>query len=222
MNEQIWWFVARSTGIVALVCLVLSFVLGVLLATRVLKPHDRPAWLLDLHGWLSGLAVTMTALHLAGLVLDGYVHFGVAEILVPGASSYRPVAVAVGVVSTYLLVAVQVTAMLRRRLPRRVWRGVHLASYLVVWGGLVHAGLAGTDVVNWVYRVLALTLTGVAMVAAIVRVVTPGRTRRTTRSDDDSARDEPGRLGRHDRGDHLGHRPDGVAGEEVVAVRQRC
>jgi predicted ferric reductase len=189
VNDQIWWYVARSTGIVALVCLILSFVWGVMLATRIFKPHDRPAWLLDLHGWLGGLAVTMTALHLTGLVLDGYVHFGAAEILVPGASSYRPVAVAVGVVSTYLLVAVQVTAMLRRRLPKRVWRGVHLASYLVVWGGLVHAGMAGTDVANWVYRVLALALTGVAMIAAITAVIDRSVLPATTRSRRGSAAD---------------------------------
>lgn len=178
MNEQVWWYLSRSTGIVALVALVLSLVWGVLLATRVLRPHDRPAWLLDLHGWFGGVAVTMTGLHLLGLVLDGYVHFGVVELLVPGASPYRPLAVAVGVVSMYLLVAVQLTAVLRKRLPRRVWRGVHIASYLLVWGGLVHAGMAGTDVSNRGYQVLALALTILAASAAIVRIVSPTRSRR--------------------------------------------
>ena len=179
MNEQTWWYLSRSTGIVALVALVLSLVWGVLLATRVLRPHDRPAWLLDLHGWLGGLAVMMTAFHLLGLALDGYVHFGVGELFVPGASAYRPVAVAVGVVSMYLLVAVQLTAVLRKRLPRRVWRGVHYASYLLVWGGLVHAGMAGTDVSNRVYQVLAFALTVLAATAAILRIVSPARGRRS-------------------------------------------
>jgi predicted ferric reductase len=174
VSEQTWWYLSRSTGIVALVALVLSLVWGVLLATRVLKPHDRPAWLLDLHGWFGGLAVVMTGLHLLGLALDGYVHFGVAELFVPGASPYRPLAVAVGVVSMYLLVAVQVTAVMRRHLPRRVWHAVHYASYLLVWGGLVHAGMAGTDVSNRVYQVLALVLTILAVTAAIVRIVSPG------------------------------------------------
>ena len=53
MNPQIWWYLARSGGIVAWVLLVASVVWGVLLATRVLKPHDRPAWLLGMHRWLS-------------------------------------------------------------------------------------------------------------------------------------------------------------------------
>ena len=57
----------RSSGIIALVLLVLSVVWGVLLATRALKPYDRPAWLLDLHRWLGGTALVMTGLHLFGL-----------------------------------------------------------------------------------------------------------------------------------------------------------
>lgn len=175
MNEQVWWYLSRSSGIVALVAIVLSMVWGIMLSTRVLKPHDRPAWLLDLHGRLGGLAVAMTGLHLVGLVLDGYVHFGFSELFVPGASPYRPFAVAVGVISMYLLVAVQLTAVFRRRIPRKVWRGVHYASYPLVWGGLVHAGLAGTDVSNRVYQVLAVALAALATGAAVVRVATPSR-----------------------------------------------
>lgn len=175
MNEQTWWYLSRSSGIVALVLLVLSLVWGVLLATRVLRPYDRPAWLLDLHRWLGGTAIVMTGLHLLGLYLDGYVDFGPAELFVPGASEFRPLAVAVGVLSMYVLVAVQATSYLRRRLSKRVWHGVHLLSYGLVWGATVHAGMAGTDTSNRVYEALAIVLTFLAMIATIVRLVWPGK-----------------------------------------------
>ena len=175
MNEKIWWYLARSSGIVALVLLVASVLWGVALATRILKPHDRPAWLLDLHRWLAGSALVMTGLHLVGLVLDGYIDFGFADILVPGASAYRPVAVAIGMVSLYGMIAVQTTSYLRRWLSRRVWHGIHMLSYLVVWAAALHAGLAGTDVTNRAYQVLALVLTIAAVGAGLVRVLAPGR-----------------------------------------------
>ena len=175
MNEKVWWYLARSSGIVALVLLVASVVWGVLLATRALKPHDRPAWLLDLHRWLGGTALVMTGLHLLGLYLDGYIDYGLAELFVPGASEYRPLAVAIGVLSFYVLVAVQATSYLRRWLSKRMWHGVHLLSYALVWGAALHAGMAGTDTVNRAYRVLALVLTMVAVAATIVRIVTPGK-----------------------------------------------
>ena len=178
MNETFWWYLARSSGIVALVLLVATLVWGVLLHTRFLKPHDRPAWLLDLHRWLGGTALVMTALHLLGLYLDGYIDYGLVELVVPGASPYRPIGVAVGVVSFYLLVAIQVTSYLRKRLPRRVWHLIHLGSYGLVWGAAVHAGMSGTDVTNRAYQVVAVALTAIAVVATVVRLLSPVRTSR--------------------------------------------
>jgi predicted ferric reductase len=175
VSEQTWWYLARSSGIIALVLLVLSVVWGVLLATRALRPYDRPAWLLELHQWLGGSALVMTGLHLLGLYLDGYVEFGPAELFVPGASEYRPLAVAIGVLSLYVLVAVQLTSYFRRRLPKRVWRGVHLLSYGLVWGSTVHAGMAGTDVTNRIYQGLALGLTALTVAAVVLRLLIPGR-----------------------------------------------
>lgn len=182
MNPQLSWYLTRSSGMVAWVALVASLVLGVLLATRVLKPADRPAWLLAMHRWLAGIAVVATALHLLTLVTDSYVHFSWAEILVPGASQWKPLAVAVGVVSLYLLVAVQITSVMMRRLSRRVWKAVHFGSYVLVWMVSVHAGLAGTDVTNRVYQGVALALLIAAVSATIVRVLTPAHSRRAARS----------------------------------------
>ncbi len=178
MNEHVWWYLSRSSGIVALVLLVLSLVWGVLLSTRVLRPHDRPAWLLDLHRWLGGTAIAMTGLHLLGLWLDGYIDYGFADLFVPGASEYRPVAVAIGVLSLYVMIAVQLTSYLRRWLPRRAWHGVHLLSYGLVWGAAIHAGMAGTDTANGLYQAVAVALTLVAVAATLVRILTPSRQRR--------------------------------------------
>jgi DMSO/TMAO reductase YedYZ heme-binding membrane subunit len=174
VNEKVWWYLARSSGIVALVLLVLSVVWGVLLATRALRPMDRPAWLLDLHKWLGGMALAMTGLHMVGLYLDGYIEFGFTELLVPGASEYRPVAVAIGVLSFYVMVAVQVTSYMRRWLSKRVWHAIHVLSYGLVWGAALHAGMAGTDTVNRAYQALAILLTMVAVAATMIRIVSPG------------------------------------------------
>jgi len=178
MNEKIWWYLSRSSGIVALVMLVLSVVWGVLLATRALRHIDRPAWLLDLHKWLGGMALVMTGLHMLGLYLDGYIQYGFTELLVPGTSDYRPLAVAIGVLSFYVMVAVQATSYMRRWLSKRMWYGIHVLSYGLVWGAAIHAGMAGTDTINRAYQVLALLLTMLAVAATMIRIVTPARARR--------------------------------------------
>ena len=182
MNEKTWWYLSRSSGIVAMVLLVLSLVWGVLLATRVLKPHDRPAWLLDLHRWLGGMSLVMTGLHLVGLVMDDWIHFGFTDLFVPGASEFKPLAVALGVLSMYVLIAVQVSSYFRKRLSAKVWRSIHVLSYGLIWLAAVHAGMAGTDTTNRVYQALAVVLTMLAVTATTVRILAPGRAGRSGRT----------------------------------------
>ncbi len=45
----------------------------------------------------------------------------------------------------YLLLAVEVTSLLRSRMPRRLWRGVHFATFGLYLVATVHAPSAGTD-----------------------------------------------------------------------------
>jgi len=142
---SVWWYAARSAGIVTWALAALSVVWGLLLSTKVLGRAVRPNWLLDLHRFLGGISVLFTGLHIAALVADGYVHFGVADILLPFASSWKPTAVALGVISMWLLLAVEGTSLLMKRLPRKRWHAVHLLSYLLFWMATLHGMLAGTE-----------------------------------------------------------------------------
>jgi hypothetical protein len=124
MNQQLWWYVARSGGIVAWALLGASVLWGLALSTKVLHGKPRPNWILDLHRFLGGLALIFTGVHVVALVLDSYVHFGLTEILVPLASAWHPVAVAWGVIGLYLLLAVELTS-LAKRISKRTWRMTH-------------------------------------------------------------------------------------------------
>src|SRR6516165_4304970 len=87
MATELWWYVARSGGILAWVMLAAGVIWGLLLSTRVLGRRPRPAWLLDLHRFFGACAVVFVAIHVIAIVLDSYVHFGLADVLVPFASS---------------------------------------------------------------------------------------------------------------------------------------
>jgi predicted ferric reductase len=145
MRSQLWWYVARSGGIVAWALLGLSVLWGLALSTRALGPKPRPNWLLDLHRYLGGLALIFTGLHVTGLVADSYTHFGPTEILVPFTGAWHPVAVAWGVIAMYLLVAVELTSLARKRLSKRVWRMTHMLSFPLFVLATGHGLSAGTD-----------------------------------------------------------------------------
>jgi predicted ferric reductase len=172
MNPQTWWYMARATGYVAWGLLAASVIAGLLFSTRLTRGRPTRAWLLDLHRFLAGAAVAFTVWHVVGLVADSYVHFGPADVLVPLASSWKPGAVALGVVAMYLLAAVELSSLCMRHLPRRLWRGIHLTSYVLFWLASFHLLTAGTDAGNASSRVAAASVMGVVVVLTLVRSVT--------------------------------------------------
>ena len=65
--------------------------------------------------------------------------------LVPFTASYRPLWTGLGVVAMELLVALAITNRLRHRLPYRVWRRLHYASFAVWLAATAHGVMSGTD-----------------------------------------------------------------------------
>lgn len=177
MNEpHIWWYITRASALIAWALMTISVLWGILLSTRVMRRIDNPAWLQDLHRYLGGLTLFMAALHMVSLMLDGWLKFSLPETLVPFATDYKPLAVALGIISFYILIAVQGTSLFMNRLPRRFWKGLHYSSYVALLLVALHAGWSGTDVGAWWYRVLAIVLISVATIAVLVRIITGTKT----------------------------------------------
>ena len=173
MNPHFWWYLARASGMVAWAVSGATCLWGILLVTRMLKPADRPAWLLDLHRWLGVLSIAAVAAHLGALVADSnpYVYFGWRELFVPQASAWRPVAITWGVIAFYILVVVQLTSLVMKKLPKRVWRSIHLTSYAMFVMATVHGFLAGADAKHLVFIVVASAGCGVLLFATVARVL---------------------------------------------------
>ncbi len=187
MNPQFWWHLTRASGIVAWLMLTLSVIWGILLSTKAFPEQRRPVWLLSLHRWLGGLTISFLAIHIAALVADSYVEFGVADIAIPYASEWKPGAVAFGVLAAWLLVAVQLTSLAMRRLPRKFWRAVHLTSYVAFWLTSMHAAFAGTDATSWLYRGGAVASIVSVAWALMYRVANRRAVRRAARASADRA-----------------------------------
>jgi predicted ferric reductase len=145
MHSTLLWYTARASGIVTWALLAASVLWGLALSTRVLGGRPRPAWLLDLHRFLGGAAVVFLAVHIVTIMFDTYVHFGLVEVLVPLTGTWRPGAVAWGIVAMYLLVAVELTSLARARLPKRVWDSSHYVAFPLFLFASIHALTAGTD-----------------------------------------------------------------------------
>jgi sulfoxide reductase heme-binding subunit YedZ len=155
-STKLWWYVSRSTGIVAWALTTAAVLWGLALSTRALGPRPPAPWLLDLHRFLGGLACVFVGFHLVGLVADNYTHWAWKEILIPMASSWKPGATAWGIVSLYLVVAIEATSLAMKRMPRKIWRAVHFSSFPLFLTASLHLLKAGTDRGNYVLRWIVL------------------------------------------------------------------
>ena len=164
MSGPLPWYIARAAGLVSWGLLTAATMWGLALSTKIFGRRPRPNWLLDLHRMLGGLALVFTGVHVGAILLDTYVHFGLTSVLVPFASTWHPLAVAWGVVAFYLLLAVEITSLLRSRISRRAWRGVHYASFGLFVTATIHGLASGTDAT----RAVAVLVAAVAAIAFVV------------------------------------------------------
>ena len=169
MNSKLWWYATRANGLVAWGLLAASLLWGLALSTRLGRGRPRSAWLLDLHRFLGGAGLVFTVLHVISILVDTYVHFGLVEVLVPLTGDWHPVAVAWGIASMYLLVAVELTSLVRAHLSKRLWRLTHYASFPLFALATTHALSAGTD------RATPLMRWGVIGITAVVAGLTARR-----------------------------------------------
>ena len=194
------WYMIRATGIVALVLLTLTTVLGLLSAARV-RTRRWPAFAqVDLHKRATLLALVFLGLHVVGAVVDSYVHVGLVSVVVPFTSSFQPVWTGLGAVALDLLAAVAISSALRQRITPGLWRRLHWLAYGCWPFAMAHALGAGTDAGQLWMDAIAAACT-IAVVCALTWRVGDHRTSAA----------EADRLGATTRAVPVRHRPT-VAG----------
>ncbi len=164
------WYTIRASGIVALVLLTATVVLGILTAGR-FRTRNWPAFAhAGLHKRISLVALVFLALHVLTAVLDTYVHVGLAALVVPFASSYRPGWIALGTIGVDLTLAVTISSTLRQRISARTWRGLHWLAYGSWPLAMAHALGMGTDAAKGWMLALAAACAAAVLAALTWRI----------------------------------------------------
>jgi methionine sulfoxide reductase heme-binding subunit len=165
------WYATRATGLVTLLLLTASVVLGILTAARVAGPAWPRFLTIGLHRNLSLLVLVFLALHVGTTVVDSYTSISLGDAFVPFMSSYKTFWLGLGAVAADLLIALAVTSLLRQWIGHRAWRAVHWCGYLCWPVALVHSAGIGTDAAkSWVFY-LTIGCVAAAAAALAIRVV---------------------------------------------------
>jgi sulfoxide reductase heme-binding subunit YedZ len=193
MTPEVWWYAARATGIVAWALAAAAVIWGLLLSTRSARGLAKPVWVLDLHRYLGVLTLVATGAHLGALVADSFVHFGWADLFVPGASSWKTMPVALGVTAFWLFVVVEVSSLLKSHLSQRVWARLHLTSFAAYVLATAHYLQAGTERTNPIVLLSIEVVTALILYLTLLRILAPRRKRAAARQGA-AARTEPVRA----------------------------
>ncbi len=163
VGPSMLWYITRATGIVALVLLTGTVMLGVIGTARAASQRWPRIVTASLHQNLGLTAAALVGVHVVTTVLDPFAPIGLVSAFIPFSSPYRPLWLSLGTVAFDLLLAVLVTSLLRDRLSHRAWQAVHLLVYACWPAALWHGLGTGTDSrLPWV---LAIDLACMAAVA---------------------------------------------------------
>ena len=168
------WIVMRAAGLGAYIMLFLSVCWGLVATTSAFGKLVAKATATTVHQFLATTGLFLLAIHVWMVLIDSFMDFGPRDVLAPGASDYRPVAVAFGIIGMYAMVFVIVSSWMRKPIGTRWWRRTHLLAVPAFIVSLAHGIFAGTDSVRplmwWVY----LATSSIVLFLLLLRAFTAG------------------------------------------------
>lgn len=175
------WVTSRAAGVTAFIALTLDVVFGLFVSTGAADRLVPRARSIEVHRWLSAAALGMTGAHALALLGDRFVQFDVLDLLIPFVSTYRALAVALGVLALYGMLLVHQSFSWRKRLGPKTWRKLHYLSFFVFSAAVLHGLLAGSDGARPAMQALYVSSATAVIALVMVRLLRP-RGARTARS----------------------------------------
>ena len=141
--EHGWWIASRSAGIVALLAITASVILGLLMANGLPRRKGATRVLVSLHESTALAGLIAIAVHGVTLLGDPWMHATLWKISVPFSIGYRPLWTSLGIIAGWIAAALGLSYYARQRIGTRLWRKLHRAT-VVAWAlGIAHTIGAG-------------------------------------------------------------------------------
>ncbi|MDX6327454.1 MAG: hypothetical protein QOK15_3808 [Nocardioidaceae bacterium] len=164
------WYLGRGTGMVALLLLTLTLVLGIVTRSGRSGGTLPRFGIAELHRTASLTATGLVLVHMGTLLIDPFSHLRVVDLFVPFLGQFKPLWQGLGTLAFDLLVLLVGSSLLRHRLGQRTFRAVHWTAYALWPVAFLHALGNGTDSATTWFRAAALACAVAVAIAAGWRV----------------------------------------------------
>ena len=172
LDLTLWQFI-RAAGLLAFAMLSASVFLGIALKSRLMEGLAKRPWVLEAHQSLSLASLGLTCLHLGLLLANRHVSFDLVAALVPFASDWKPLPVALGIGGFYLIALLTLSSYLQKLFGYRLWRALHFSSFLAWLAALAHGITAGSDSGLTAVQAMYWASAGAVLFATVYRALLP-------------------------------------------------
>ena len=167
---SIEWMAIRGSGIIAYLLLAASTIWGLLISTKVLGRAVKAKPVTWFHESLAIGSLVATGIHMYFLFNHDYIDFGYRALFVPGASSWRPFAVALGVVTLYATFVITMSFYAKKWIGQSTWRAIHMMSFGTFVGAALHGVLSGTDTGHPVVTGMYVATSALVLLLLVIRI----------------------------------------------------
>jgi methionine sulfoxide reductase heme-binding subunit len=164
------WMAIRGSGIIAFLLLSGSTIWGLLISTKVLGRAVKAKGVTWFHESLGIASLIATGVHMFFLFNHDYIDFGYRSLFVPGASSWRPLPVALGVMSFYVLFVITTSFYVKQWIGQNAWRTIHMLSFGTFVTAGLHGVFSGTDTSHPVVMGMYIGSLAIVVMLLIIRI----------------------------------------------------
>lgn len=164
------WMAIRGSGIIAFLLLGGSTIWGLLISTKVLGRAVKAKGVTWFHESLGIASLVATGVHMYFLFNHDYIDFGYRALFVPGASGWRPLAVALGVVAFYFLFIIATSFYVKQWIGQKAWRAIHMMSFGTFVAAGLHGVFSGTDTSHPVLMAVYAGSLAIVLMLLIIRI----------------------------------------------------
>ena len=171
MDDLVFWFIARITGLTSFAVLSLSLLSGEALRTSVLDFLASNRAIRRLHDFTTPLWLPLGLAHVIALLLDKTARISPVDVFVPFLTQYGQLPIGLGTISFDILMVVVVTSWLRSRMNNTLWTWIHRTAYIGFVALFFHAALSGTDFDAPLVSALAWSTAAGLSILGLARIV---------------------------------------------------
>ena len=169
MSDQILWYAARISGLMAWITACGALICALLLRSqRRRQPTAADEWVWDAYRFLGSATVAFVIVHGSAIVLDARFDVSPTVVFARSAGAWVGPGLLLGVIGAWLLLATAALRFFADRLQRVVEGAIIATTLAVVVAGAAHAWRLGSDVRSpFALVVLALVTLAVLLAATL-------------------------------------------------------